>query len=49
MRSFSAKASGETAQVDDMLEIHYVGTLDNGDEFDNSRTRDSTLGFTVGR
>lgn len=28
--------------------VHYVGTLENGDEFDNSYKKDSPLNFTVG-
>jgi FKBP-type peptidyl-prolyl cis-trans isomerase 2 len=30
------------------VKVHYVGTLDNGEEFDNSYLRNETLNFTVG-
>lgn len=30
------------------VNVHYVGTLDDGTEFDSSRTRDQTLAFQVG-
>jgi hypothetical protein len=50
VRTFSTKASGDqTVEADDAVEIHYVGTLDNGDEFDNSRPREKPLAFVVGR
>ncbi len=39
--------SGALAEVGDTLTIHYVGTLTNGDEFDNSRTG-SPFSFTLG-
>lgn len=50
VRTFSTKASGDqTVEADDAVEIHYVGTLDNGDEFDASRPREQPLAFVVGR
>jgi peptidylprolyl isomerase len=30
------------------VKVHYIGTLENGDEFDNSYKRGSTLDFKVG-
>jgi len=30
------------------VRIHYRGTLENGEEFDNSRTRGETLDFKIG-
>lgn len=30
------------------VNVHYVGTLDDGTEFDNSRTRGETISFEVG-
>jgi peptide-methionine (S)-S-oxide reductase len=36
------------AQDGDMVAVHYIGTLDDGTEFDSSRPRGATLDFTVG-
>ncbi len=36
------------AEEGDLVEVHYVGTLDDGTEFDNSRTRGATLDFEIG-
>ena len=39
---------GFIAQDGDLVEVHYVGTLDDGSEFDASRPRGAPLSFTVG-
>lgn len=38
----------DTVESGDDIEVHYVGTLENGEKFDSSRDRDATLPFTVG-
>jgi FKBP-type peptidyl-prolyl cis-trans isomerase len=32
----------------DSVKVHYIGTLNDGNEFDNSYKRGSTLDFKVG-
>jgi len=32
----------------DLVEVHYIGTLDDGSTFDSSRERGTPLSFTVG-
>ena len=39
---------GFTAQDGDLVEVHYIGTLDDGSQFDASRERGTPLAFTVG-
>ncbi|MEE8337939.1 MAG: FKBP-type peptidyl-prolyl cis-trans isomerase [Dehalococcoidia bacterium] len=41
------QAQARVARDGDKVEVHYRGTLDNGEEFDSSAGRDP-LGFTVG-
>ena len=36
------------AKAGDTVAVHYVGTLDDGTEFDSSRKRGQTLSFVVG-
>jgi len=40
--------NGPEAKVGDSVTVHYVGTLQNGDEFDNSRKRGTPFTFTLG-
>lgn len=39
---------GVVAQEGDLVAVHYVGTLDDGAEFDSSRPRGATLDFEIG-
>lgn len=36
------------AEVGDSVQVHYVGTLDDGTQFDSSRERGQTLDFVIG-
>mmetsp|Transcript_1735 Transcript_1735/g.4513 ORF Transcript_1735/g.4513 Transcript_1735/m.4513 type:complete len:393 (-) Transcript_1735:235-1413(-) len=48
-RPFVCAASGDlVVEKGDQVAIHYVGTLESGEEFDASRPRGSPLSFTVG-
>ncbi len=40
--------TGETAEVGDTVEMHYVGILMDGTKFDSSRDRGQTFSFTIG-
>lgn len=42
------QGQGEEVKAGDTVEVHYVGTLTNGQKFDSSRDRDQTFSFTVG-
>ena len=41
-------APGVLAQDGDIVDVHYVGTLDDGSQFDSSRERGTALTFTLG-
>ncbi len=41
--------TGDEAQVGDTVEMHYVGTLEDGTKFDSSRDRGQTFSFTIGQ
>lgn len=41
--------TGEEVKEGDAVSVHYIGTLQNGQEFDNSYKKGSTFTFTVGK
>lgn len=43
-----AGGDGSVAQEGDFVAVHYIGTLDDGSVFDESRPRGATLDFTIG-
>lgn len=46
--SASTGGDGIVAQEGDFVAVHYVGTLDDGTQFDASRPRGATLDFEIG-
>lgn len=40
--------TGDEVKVGDTVTVHYIGTLQNGQEFDNSNKRGTPFTFTVG-
>ena len=40
--------SGEEVKQGDKISVHYIGTLQNGQQFDNSYTRGTPFTFTIG-
>ena len=40
--------NGAEVKVGDQVEVHYIGTLQNGQEFDNTHKKGATYTFTVG-
>lgn len=40
---------GEEAKSGDTLEVHYVGTLEDGTQFDSSRDRGTPFSFVLGQ
>lgn len=41
--------TGDSVKEGDKVSVHYVGTLQNGDEFDNSKKRGAPFEFQVGK
>ena len=44
----SKKTKNKKVKSGQTVELHYVGTLDDGTEFDNSRKREKTISVEVG-
>ena len=43
------EGTGAAVKVGDTVVVHYVGTLADGEEFDNSRARGTPVDFPIGR
>ncbi len=46
---YIVRGSGKQAQEGKTVAVHYIGTLDNGKEFDNSYKRKKPIDFQLGR
>ena len=44
----TTEGTGEVSKAGDVLTVHYVGTLENGNKFDSSIDRGSPFSFTLG-
>lgn len=42
------EGTGEVSKAGDVLTVHYVGTLENGNKFDSSIDRGAPFSFTLG-
>ena len=42
------EGTGELAEKGDTIEVHYVGTFEDGSQFDSSRDRGQTFSFELG-
>eukprot|EP01069_Polyplicarium_translucidae_P000411 Polyplicarium_translucidae@DN1230_c0_g1_i1.p1 len=48
VKEVTAEGTGKLVQPKDEVQVHYVGTLEDGTEFDSSRARDSPFKFQLG-
>lgn len=48
IEKWEGNTASETVENGDNIEVNYIGTLENGEEFDSSYTRNQTLAFPVG-
>ena len=43
------EGTGETPKTGQTVNVHYIGTLENGTKFDSSRDRGQPFSFTIGK